>query len=57
LVTRGINAGQIGIIESVEEGTYILPKRVVLVLGERKIEIPTDIIIVVGKKEPLIQIK
>jgi small subunit ribosomal protein S4e len=57
LVTRGINAGQMGTIETIEEGTYILPKRVVLVLGDRKIEIPTDIILVVGKKEPLIQIK
>ena len=30
LVTRGINAGQIGKIESIEEGTFILPKRVIL---------------------------
>ncbi|MDW7641205.1 MAG: 30S ribosomal protein S4e, partial [Nitrosarchaeum sp.] len=57
LVTRGINAGQIGKIESIEEGTFILPRRAVLMLGERKIEIPTDIIMVIGKKEPIIQIK
>jgi small subunit ribosomal protein S4e len=57
LVTRGINAGQIGKIESIEEGTFILPRRAVLILGERKIEIPTDIIMVIGKKEPIIQIK
>ena len=57
LVTRGINAGQIGKIETIEEGTFILPKRVVLVLGERKIEIPADIIMPIGKEEPVIQIK
>ena len=57
LVTRGINAGQIGKIETIEEGTFILPKRVVLVLGERKIEIPADIIMAIGKEEPVIQIK
>ena len=57
LVTRGINAGQVGTIESIEEGTYILPKRIVLILGERKIEIPTDIIIAIGKEEPVLQIK
>ena len=57
LVTRGINAGQIGKIESMEEGTFILPRRAVLILGERKIEIPTDIIMVVGKEMPVIQIK
>lgn len=57
LVTRGINAGQIGKVESIEEGTFILPKRAVLVLGERKIEIPEDIIMAIGKEEPIIQIK
>lgn len=57
LVTRGINAGQIGKVESMEEGTFILPRRAVLILGERKIEIPTDIIMAIGKKEPVIQIK
>ena len=57
LVTRGINAGQIGKVESIEEGTFILPKRAVLVLGERKIEIPADIIMVIGKEEPVIQVK
>lgn len=57
LVTRGINAGQIGKIESMEEGTFILPRRAVLILGERKIEIPTDIIMAIGKETPVIQIK
>ena len=57
LVTRGINAGQTGKIETIEEGTFILPKRAVLILGERKIEIPADIIMPIGKKEPVIQIK
>ncbi|MEO2220349.1 MAG: 30S ribosomal protein S4e, partial [Nitrosopumilus sp.] len=57
LVTRGINAGQIGKIESVEEGTFILPKRVILTLGDKKIEIPSDIIMPIGKEEPVIQIK
>ena len=57
LVTRGINAGQIGKIETIEEGTFILPKRLVLALGDRKIEIPADIIMAVGKEEPVIQLK
>ena len=57
LVTRGINAGQIGKVESVEEGTFILPKRVILILGDKKIEIPADIIMPIGKEEPVIQLK
>ena len=57
LVTRGINAGQTGKIQSIEEGTFILPKRVVVTLGERKIEIPADIIMPIGEEEPIIQLK
>jgi len=56
MVTRGVNAGQIGKIETVETGTFILPKRVVLVLGDRKIEIPADIVMAIGKEEPVIQL-
>jgi small subunit ribosomal protein S4e len=57
LVTRGVNSGQIGKIETIEEGTFILPKRVILSLGDKKIEIPADIIMPIGKEEPIIQIK
>ena len=57
LVTRGNNVGQIGSIEAIEEGTFILPKRVILTLEGRKIEIPADIIMPVGKGEPVIQLK
>jgi small subunit ribosomal protein S4e len=57
LVTRGSNAGGIGKIETIEEGTFILPKRVIVALEDRKIEIPADIIMPIGKKEPIIQLK
>ncbi len=57
LVTRGNNTGQIGKIETIEEGTFILPKRVILALKDRKIEIPADIIMPIGKEEPIIQLK
>ena len=57
LVTRGNNVGQIGKVETIGEGTFILPKRIILSLGERKIEIPADIIIPIGKEEPIIQLK
>ena len=57
LVTRGVNAGKVGKIENIEEGTFILPKRILLALEERKIEIPSDVVMVIGKEEPVIQIK
>ena len=57
IVTRGVNAGQLGSIDEIREGTFILPKRVLVSLGERKIEIPTELVMVVGKEKPIIQIK
>ena len=56
IVTRGINAGQIGTVKKIEEGTFSLPRRVLLELGERKIEISTEMIMVVGKEKPVIQV-
>lgn len=56
IVTRGINAGQIGTVKKIEGGTFNLPRRVLLELGEREIEISTEIIMVVGKEKPVIQV-
>jgi small subunit ribosomal protein S4e len=57
IVTRGINAGQVGTVAEIREGTYILPKRVLISLGERKIEIPLDLVMAVGKEKPVIQVR
>ncbi|MFN3655338.1 MAG: 30S ribosomal protein S4e, partial [Candidatus Nitrosotenuis sp.] len=56
LVTKGINAGQIAEVKEIREGTFVLPKRALLSFGQREIEIPADLVMVVGKKEPIIQI-
>jgi small subunit ribosomal protein S4e len=56
-VTKGENAGKIGKVEEVKEGTFTLPKRVEISVDERKIEIPVDIILTVGKEKPVIQIR
>ncbi len=57
IVTLGINAGQIGTIKKIEEGTFNLPRRVLLELSEREIEISTEMIMVVGKEKPVIQVR
>ena len=57
IVTRGINSGQIGTVKKIEGGTFNLPRRVLLELGERKIEISTEMIMVVGKEKPVIQVR
>ena len=38
IITQGVNAGQIGSIEDIKEGTFMLPKRVLVALGERKLK-------------------
>ena len=57
IVTRGVNAGKVGIVDEIKEGTFILPKRVLVTLGEQKIEIPIALLMVVGKEKPAIQIR
>ena len=57
IVTQGVNAGQVGTVDKIEEGTFSLPRRVLLALGERKIEIPTEMVMVVGKDKPVIQVR
>ncbi len=57
IIIRGVNAGQIGTVDKIGEGTFSLPRWVLLAFGERKIEIPTDMIMVVGKDKPVIQVR
>jgi len=57
LVTKGVNAGQMGKINDIDKGTFSLPRRVNISLGERQIDIPEEIVLTVGKEKPVIQIK
>ena len=56
VVTNGINAGHVGKVDEIKEGTFVLPKRALVNIGEREIEIPTDLIMAIGKDKPVIQI-
>jgi len=56
IVTRGINAGRIGLINEIKQGTFTLPKRISLTIDDKAIEIPANITMVVGKEKPVIQI-
>lgn len=57
IVIQGLNAGQVGKVEKIEAGSFKLPKRVLLSLEQRQIEIPTEMIMVVGKDKPVIQVR
>ena len=57
IITRGINAGHIGAINEIKEGTFTLPKRISLLIDEKTVEIPANITMVIGKEKPVIQIE
>jgi small subunit ribosomal protein S4e len=57
IVIRGINAGYVGKISEIKEGTFVLLKRALVDIEGRQIEIPTDLIMAVGKETPVIQIQ
>ena len=57
IVTKGINAGRVGIIDEIKQGTFTLPKRINLLIDDKTVEIPANITMVIGKEKPLIQIR
>tara|TARA_B100001750_G_scaffold216733_1_gene201585 strand:- start:11 stop:727 length:717 start_codon:yes stop_codon:yes gene_type:complete len=57
IVIRGLNAGRIGIINEVKQGTFMLPKRIILLINKKTVEIPTDITMVIGKEKPILQVQ
>ena len=40
LITKGVNAGKIGKVDKIKEGTFSIPKSIDITLDERQIEIP-----------------
>ena len=57
LIIRGDNVGKMGRIQEIKEGTYSLPKRVVISMESRILEIPISMIMVVGNEDiPIIKV-
>lgn len=52
LVLRGAKVGRIGTIEELKEGTFSSPRRAVLNIGGARTELPTELLLVVGKGKP-----
>ena len=57
IVTRGANTGQIGHLNNINEATFTLPKRINLTVDKKKFEIPSDLVIAIGKEKPVIQVR
>lgn len=56
IVTSGVNAGQAGTVAEVSDGTFVLPRRARVKLGDREIEIPADILMAVGRDGPAVRV-
>jgi small subunit ribosomal protein S4e len=57
IITSGVNAGRMGKLVELKPGTFILPKRADVELGDRQIEIQADLVMAIGKDKPVIQIQ
>lgn len=56
LVIKGENAGQISKIEEIKEGLFSLPKRVILTFNDRTVDLPADIVMVIGSDKPMLEV-
>lgn len=56
IVTRGENAGNIGKVEEIKTGSFSLPKRVLVSMGEKTVELPIEIAMAIGVDSSLIQV-
>ena len=56
LVTRGENAGNIGKVEDIKDGIFSLPKRVLISLSDRSVELPVELVMAIGDERPIIKV-
>ncbi|MGD1834673.1 MAG: 30S ribosomal protein S4e [Nitrososphaeraceae archaeon] len=56
IIIRGENSGKVGKIESIKEGTFSLPKRISISIENRTLEIPIDMVMVIGNNEPRLKV-
>ena len=56
LVTKGKKVGQIGKIKQIKQGTFSRQKMIDITLGETSTELPLEMVIAIGDKNPLVSI-
>ena len=57
IIIKGTNAGRVGTINEIKDGTFTLPKRISLLIDDNTVEIPAEITMTIGKEKPMIQIE
>ncbi len=56
LVIEGENAGRIGKIDEIKNGMFSLPKRTVVNLDNRSVELPVNIVMPIGNGTPVLEV-
>lgn len=56
LIITGENAGTVGKIEDIQDGIFSLPKRALVSFGNKSVELPVEMVMVVGKDRPVIKV-
>jgi len=56
MVTRGANAGATGTVDEIKRGTFVLPAMATMSLGDRRVDVPADIVMAIGRGEPAVSV-
>jgi small subunit ribosomal protein S4e len=56
LIITGENAGRVGKIEDIQDGIFSLPKRALVSFENKSVELPVEMVMVVGKDKPVIKV-
>ena len=56
LIISGENAGHIGKIDDIQDGVFSLPKRALVSYEDRSVELPVEMVMVVGSDRPVLKV-
>lgn len=56
LIITGENAGGVGGIDDIQDGIFSLPKRALVSFEQRSVELPVEMVMVVGSNRPVIKV-
>jgi small subunit ribosomal protein S4e len=56
LIITGENAGKVGKIDDIQDGIFSLPKRALVSFDDKSVELPVEMVMVVGKDKPVIKV-
>jgi small subunit ribosomal protein S4e len=56
LVITGENAGRVGTIDDIKDGIFSLPKRALVSFDDKSVELPVEMVMVVGVDRPVIKV-